>query len=154
MPAVQSINSSRRTRARQPSLTAADLSKFDAHHPNRVSIRDGTPTGLKATCPSVSVTGSASDLRLFEGGTKRCGGSRKACFESNSRFLLRLSGFLRRQLGVARSRRRGGGVYGRFSTRQDRRRKFSLPLWRPWRDINITAHSPIGSSPRRNFLPP
>ena len=113
---------SRRTRARQPSLTAADLSKFDVRNPRPYShdCESETPTGFKQ--PAFWFPSPAPPVTfLSKGGTKRCGGWKKACLGSNWLFLWRLSVSFSPRIDLAQidlPSSRDGGVYGRLSARQ------------------------------------
>ena len=87
---------SRRTRVSQPMAPTWQLASFCLNaectsmhprvsqgilrrtHSSSASCQSDTSTAFKSSCPSVSVTGSASDLE-FQGGTKRCGVMRKGC---------------------------------------------------------------------------
>ena len=103
--------SSRRTRASQPSITAADLSRFDAN----------VATTKKRQAENV--TGSASDL-FFQGSLGDAAGRERLVWDQTRVSSCGFRVLPARPGDTSVVSSRDAGVYGSFSTRQDRLHDF------------------------------
>jgi len=124
LQAVQSTSFSRRTRVSQPkvdrpclvarAIRSSTVTRRRTHSSSAEKLSIGGYDRFQATCPSASVTGSASDL-CSKGALSGAAGRRRSDwnqtrFSCGFRFL--------RLAPIDMRRSRDGGVYGRFLPRQ------------------------------------